>query len=41
MNCQVCNTKMKRSWVVRAGPQGGKRDVYYCPKSGYQKLKPM
>lgn len=41
IECPQCKTIMNRSGTIRAGPRGGLRDVYYCPKCGNTIMKPM
>ena len=36
--CPRCKILMKKVGKIRAGPRGGLRDVYYCPKCGYRSL---
>jgi len=36
--CPICRTTMRKAGRIRAGPRGGLRDVYYCPRCGYRSL---
>lgn len=37
--CLRCKTPMKRAGKIKAGPRGGLRPVYICPKCGYRTIK--
>jgi len=36
--CPRCKTPMKKAGKIKAGPRGGFRTVYYCPRCGYRTI---
>lgn len=32
--CPRCRTSMRKAGEIKAGPRGGLRPVYYCPRCG-------